>query len=176
MSATIIGGNSPEFEPEIITENGRDGITRFQFRVNGRNLDNLYSIDSIVTGVPGQPPGTFKVTYLSLENVVDGLQRIEVTSEGGISNSLYISESGFQYNESLEPGIINLPLAQIQTQYTLSWLSPSVTVTTNSVSETDGPARDIARKIIASQQVQIIKDRPRNITSGRRVDVQDMLS
>ena len=174
MAATIIGGNSIAFEPDIISENGRDGITRFQFRVNGRNVSEEYQIDSVVINVPGQPSGSFRVVSRSLENIVLGLQRLSVSAEGGVANGLYISEASYQYNESQEPGLVTLPLAQIQVQYKLIWLSPSVTVTTNSAGASDGPARAIAQQIVARMDVDIIKDRPGNVNAGKRINVNDI--
>lgn len=174
MAATIIGGNSIAFEPDIISENGRDGITRFQFRVNGRDVSEEYPIDSAVINVPGQPSGSFRVVSRSLENIVLGLQRLSVSAEGGVANGLYISEASYQYNESQEQGLVNLPLTQIQVQYKLIWLSPSVTVTTNSAGASDGPARAIAQQIVAGMNVDIIKDRPGNVNAGKRINVNDI--
>jgi hypothetical protein len=174
MAATIIGGDSPQFEPDIISENGRDGISRFQFKVNGKNLNDLYPIDSAVNNVPGQPAGSFRVIYRSLENIVDGLQRLSISAEGGQANGLYISEAGYQYNESQEPGTINLELAQVVVQYKLVWLSPSVTVTTNSASSSDGPAKSIAQQIIATMSVEIIENKPRNV-SGRGINQNSII-
>ena len=174
MAATIIGGNSIAFEPDIISENGRDGITRFQFRINGRNVSSEYPIDGVVTGVPGQPSGSFRVVNRSLENIVEGLQRLSVSAEGGTANGLYISEAGYQYNESQEPGVVTLPLAQIQVQYKLIWLAPSVTVTTNSASASDGPARALAQQIISGMAVQIVQDRPAQVNGGKKINVNDI--
>lgn len=174
MAATIIGGNGISFEPGIISENGRDGISRFQFSINGRNVSSEYPIDSIVTQVPGQPIGSFRVVQRNLENVVEGLQRLSISAEGGQASGLYISEAGYQYNESQEPGLVTLPLVQIKVQYKLIWLSPSVTVTTNSSSASDGPARGIAQQIIATMAVEVVQDRPGNFTSGKKVDVNSI--
>lgn len=171
MSATIIGGLTNEFEPDIITDNGRDGISALQFSIVGRTVSELYQIDALVSGVPGQPSGTFKVVRRNLENIVEGLQRLKISAEGGTKNGLYVSEAGYQYNESIETGFITLPLAQIQVQYKLQWLSPSVTITTNSSSESDGPARSIASNIASSMTVDIIQNRPTNVSGGRQIDV-----
>ena len=170
MSATIIGGNSAEFEPEIISDNGRDGITAFQFSVVGRSVSGLYGLDSSVSGVPGQPSGSFKVVRRSLENIVEGLQRLSVTAEGGSANGLYISDAGYQYAESEEGGVVTLPLAQIKVMYRLIWLYPSVTVTTNSAGASDGPARALAQQIVGGMNVEIIQDRPSNVNGGKRIN------
>jgi hypothetical protein len=175
MSATIIGGDSPQFEPEIISDNGRDGISAFQFKVVGRNVSDLYPIDAVVDNVPGQPSGSFRVVRRNLENIVEGLQRLSVSAEGGSTNGLYISEAGYQYNESQEDGLINLPFAQIKAQYKLAWLSASVTVTTNSGGASAGSAESIAKQIIASMPVQVKKDRPANVSVGRQIDTNTIL-
>jgi hypothetical protein len=169
MSATILGGNSPAFEPEIISDNGRDGISAFQFKVVGRSVADLYPVDSAVSGVPGQPSGSFKVVRRNLENIVEGLQRLSVTAEGGSANGLYVSDAGYQYAESEEDGLLTLPRAQLKGIYRLIWLYPSVTVTTNSAGASDGPARSLAQQIVGGMSVEIIKDRPSNINGGKRV-------
>jgi hypothetical protein len=175
MSVEIIGIPTPQFEPGIISDNGRDGISVFQFSVVGRSVSMLYPIDAVVNDVPGQPVGSFRVVRRNLENIVEGLQRISVSAEGGSQNGLYISESGYQYNESQEDGLINLPFAQIKVQYKLVWLSASVTVTTNSGGASAGPAESIAQQIIASMPVQIKKDRPANVSVGRKIDTSTII-
>ena len=175
MSVEIIGIQSPQFEPGIISDNGRDGISVFQFSVVGRSVSSLYPIDAVVNDVPGQPGGSFRVVRRNLENIVEGLQRLSVSAEGGSQNGLYISESGYQYNESQEDGLINLPLVQIKVQYKLVWLSASVTVTTNSGGASAGPAESIAQQIIASMPVQIKKDRPANVSGGRKIDTSTII-
>jgi len=142
--------------------------------VVGRSVSSLYPLDSVVSNVPGQPSGSFRVVRRNLENIVDGLQRLRISAEGGSSSSIYYSEASYSYNESVEPGLITLPLAQVQVQYKLQWLSPSVTVTTNSSSASDGPARAIAQQMIGSMNVEILQDRPPNINSGRRVNTSDI--
>jgi hypothetical protein len=169
MSATIIGGDNAEFEPEIISDNGRDGISVFQFRVVGRDVSDLYPIDAVVNNVPGQPSGSFRVVRRNLENIVEGLQRLSVSAEGGTANGLYISEAGYQYAESEEAGLVNLPLDQIKVIYRLIWLYPSVTVTTNSAGASDGPARALAQQIVTAMPVQIIQNRPSNVSAGKRI-------
>jgi len=169
MSATIIGGDNPQFEPEILSDNGRDGISAFQFKIVGRNVAGLYPVDSFVSGVPGQPSGSFRVVRRNLENIVEGLQRLSVTAEGGSANGLYVSDSGYQYAESEESGVLNLPLVQIRGVYRLIWLYPSVTVTTNSAGASDGPARALAISIVGGMSVEIVQDRPVNINSGKRI-------
>lgn len=174
MSATIIGGDSPQFEPDIISDNERDGITAFQFSVVGRSVSDLYQLDSVVSGVPGQPSGSFRVVRRNLENIVQGLQRLKVSAEGGSASSLYFSEASYLYNESIETGLITLALAQVQSQYKLQWISPSVTVTTNSAGASDGPARALATQIVSGMSVEILKDRPAVITSGKRINTNDI--
>jgi hypothetical protein len=174
MSATIIGGNSAEFEPEIISDNGRDGITAFQFSVVGRSVSGLYLLDSSISGVPGQPSGSFRVVRRNVENIVDGLQRLKISAEGGTPSSIYYSEASYSYNEGFEPGLITLPLAQVQVQYKLQWLSPSVTVTTNSGSASDGAARGIATQIVSSMSVEILQNRPSNVNGGKRINTSDV--
>jgi len=174
MAATIIGGNSPQFEPDIISDNGRDGISAFQFSVVGRSLSDLYPLDSSVSGVPGQPSGSFKVVRRNLENIVDGLQRLRISAEGGSPSTLYYSEASYSYNESVEPGLITLPLAQLKVQYKLQWLSPSATVTTNSASSSDGAAKSIAITILSSMSVEILQNRPSNVTGGKQVNTSDV--
>lgn len=176
MALTIIGLSQRSFEPDIILEEGRDGISSFQFSVVGTGVSGLYTIDQVVSDVPNQPAGSFKVVRRSLETIAGSLQRLRVVSEGGIPSSAYISESGFQYNESVEPGLISIATATVQvtTQYKLSWISPSVTVTTNSSSASSKPAETIARQIIASMQVEIFEDRPLRVTSGKKIDTSDI--
>lgn len=174
MPITIIGEQGSSFEPDIISENGRDGISAFQFSVVGTGVSDLYQIDQIVTGIPNQPAGSFRVVNRSIETIAGSLQRLRVSAEGGIASGLYVSESGYQYNESQEPGLITLPLTQITTQYKLIWLAPSVTVTTNSASASDGPARTLAQQIIASMSVEVIQNRPVNITSGKQINTSDI--
>lgn len=124
--------------------------------------------------MPGQPTGSFRVVQRNLENIVDGLQRLSISAEGGQANGLYISEAGYQYNESQEPGLITLPLAQITGQYKLIWLSPSVTVTTNSSGATDGPARALAQQIIGTMSVEVLQNRPSNFNAGKQIDVNSV--
>lgn len=170
MALTIIGQQNSSFEPDIVFENGRDGISAFQFSVVGIGVSDQYPIDSTVVGVPNQPLGSFKVVRRSLETIAGSLQRLRVSAEGGNSSGLYVSESGYQYNESQEPGTITLPLTQITVQYKLIWLSPTVTVTTNSASASDGPARSIAQQLIAPMSVEIIQNKPANVGSGKSIN------
>ena len=163
MPLTIIGQQNSVFEPDIVSENGRDGISAFQFSVVGTGVSDQYQIDSNVTGVPNQPLGSFKVVRRSLETIAGPLQRLRVSAEGGSPSSAYVSEAGYQYNESVEPGLITLPLAQLTVQYKLVWLSPSVTVTTNSGGGDAGPAKNLAQQLIASMSVEIIQNKPGNV-------------
>lgn len=174
MAATIIGGNSPQFEPGIISENGRDGISRFAFTINGRNISSLYPLDSAVVDVPNQPAGSFLVVNRSLETVVGGLQRLSISAEGGVPSGLNIAESGFQYNESQETGYVFFNDIQLPVVYKLIWLSPSATVTTNSSSASDGPATTIAKQIVGGMSVQVIQDRPSNVKGGKKIDTDDI--
>lgn len=174
MAATIIGGDNPQFEPDIISDNVRDGITAFQFSVVGRSVSELYQLDSAVLDVPGQPSGSFKVVRRNLENIVDGLQRLRISAEGGMPSGLFVSDAGYQYNESQESGLVNLPTIQIAVQYTLIWLSPSVTITTNSAGASDGPARALAQQLVSGMNVDIIRNRPAQVISGRQIKTDDI--
>ena len=170
MPITIIGQQGASFEPDIISETGRDGIGAFQFSVVGTSVTDLYQIDSAVSNVPNQPLGSFRVVRRSIETIAGSLQRLKVSAEGGQPNGLYVSEAGYQYNESQEPGLVTLPLTQITVGYKLIWLAPSVTVTTNSAGASDGPARELAQRIVGGMQVEIIKDRPSKVTSGLKIN------
>ena len=175
MSATIITNflNSYEFEPEIVSDNGRDGISAFQFKVIGKfsSLLNAFQIDESVSNVPDQPQGAFVVVRRNLEHIAGdtetGLYRLSVSCEGGTGDSnLFISESSYSMQNQQVQGIINLPLAQLSTQYNLIWLYPSVTITTNSKTASPSVAESKAREIIKNFSVSIIKDRPAS-TTGR---------
>lgn len=173
MPLTIIGAQASSFEPDINLENGRDGISRFQFSVVGTGVTDLYPIDSQISSVPNQPSGSFRVVQRELETIAGAMQRLRVSCEGGTPNGLNISESGYQYNESIEDGLITLALTQIKVQYKLQWLSPSVTVTTNSSSASDGPARSLANSIVTGMGVDVIRTRPNNVR-GRNIDVSSI--
>lgn len=169
MSATILTGFSGafEYEPEIVSDTTRDGITAFQFRIIGKltALNTAFQPDEVISGVPDQPPGSFRVVRRSLEHIAgdpqDGLYRLSVSGEGGTGNSaLFISESSYAMQNQQVQGVISTGLAQVVVQYNLIWLYPSVTITTNSQSASASNAELKAREILAGLPISIIKDRP----------------
>ena len=178
MSATIIKNFAGDFEyePEIISDNARDGISTFQFRIVGglTALNSAFQVDEEIFGVPDQPPGTFRVVRRNLEHIAGdpetGLYRLSVSGEGGTGdNNLFISETSYAMQNQQVQGFVNLPLAQIPIQYNLIWLYPSATITTNSASgggvgkfSTTNPsnAEEIARSIVQNLTITIVKDRP----------------
>ena len=169
MSATIITNfaGAFEYEPDIISDTARDGITAFQFKIIGglSVLNSAFQPDQTISGVPDQPPGSFKVVRRSLEHIAgdpaDGLYRLSVTGEGGTGNAgLFISESSYAMQNQQVQGIITLALAQVPTQYNLIWLYPSVTITTNAQEASPARAESLANEIISGLQVSVIKDQP----------------
>lgn len=169
MSATIITSfsGSYEFEPEIVSDTSRDGITAFQFRIIGgfSSLQQAFPIDQKVTGVPDLPSGNFNVVRRNLEHIAgdesSGLYRLSVSLEGGVPNkSLYIEESSYATQQFDAQGTVALPLAQIQINYTLMWLYPSVTITSNSATASPTDAENLAKSLASTRTVQIVKDRP----------------
>lgn len=171
MSATILTSFSGayEFEPEIISDTARDGITAFQFRIIGKltALNTAFQPDEVISGVPDQPPGNFRVVRRNLEHIAgdpqDGLYRLSVSGEGGTGNSaLFISETSYAMQNQQVQGVVNLPsgIAQLQVQYNLIWLYPSATITTNSQNESPSNAEEMARNLVTSLSVSIIKDAP----------------
>ena len=151
MAATIISNiSSFDFEPDILTDNGRDGIVSFQFSVVGgfSALNSSFSLGEDVSGVPDQPQGNFKVVRRNMThlagNTSDGLYRLQVTAEGGSGDSaLFVLETSFQYQREIASGILTIgaetaSFQQVGIQYILEWLSPTVTITTNSQQEDVG--------------------------------------
>lgn len=169
MATTIITNfvGPFEYEPEIVSDTARDGITAFQFRVIGKlsNLNNVFQPDEIISGVPDQPPGNFRVVRRSMEHIAgdpqDGLYRLAISGEGGTGNkSLFVSETSYAMQTQQTQGVINLPLAQVPIQYNLIWLYPSATITTNSQDASPSAAEEIAKQIVTGLTPTIIKDRP----------------
>jgi len=169
MAATVITNFSGafEYEPEIISDTARDGITAFQFRIVGTlsNLNTAFLPDEVINGVPDQPPGSFRVVRRNLEHIAGdpetGLYRLSVSGEGGTGNSaLFVSESSYAMQNQQVQGVVNTGLAQIPVQYNLIWLYPSATITTNSQNERPTNAEAKAREIVGGLPISIIKDAP----------------
>jgi len=168
MSATIISNiSSFDYEPDIITDNGRDGITAFQFSVVGSfsSLNSNFSLDQVLVGVPDQPPGNFRVVRRNMSHIAgdttDGLYRLQVSAEGGTGdNSLFILETSYQYQREIVSGFVQLPAQDAAVNYICEWLSPTVTITTNSQTEDVTAVQDRVKAIVASQEVQIIRNKP----------------
>jgi hypothetical protein len=168
MATTIISNiSSYEFEPDIVTDNGRDGITAFQFSVVGSfsALNSNFSLDQVLVGVPDQPPGNFRVVRRNMSHIAgdteDGLYRLQVSAEGGTGdNSLFILETSYQYQKEIVSGFVQLPALDAVVNYICEWLSPTVTITTNSQTEDVTAVQDRVKGIVASQQVQIIRNKP----------------
>ena len=171
MSATIITNfaGAFEYEPEIISDNARDGISAFQFRIVGglTALNSAFQVDEDIVGVPDQPPGTFRVVRRNLEHIAGdpatGLYRLSVSGEGGTGdNNLFVSETSYAMQNQQVQGVINLSsgLAQVQIQYNLIWLYPSATITTNSRDASPANAEAKAREIVGNLSISIVKDRP----------------
>lgn len=171
MSATIISNiSSFDYEPDIQTDNGRDGITVFQFSIVGgfSALNSNFSLGQDISGVPDQPPGNFKVVRRNMShiagNTIDGLYRVEITGEGGTGdNSLFVLETSYQYQKEIVSGFIQLPAVDSQISYICEWLSPTVTITTNSQTEDVTDVQSRAKALVANQQVQIIRNKPDRI-------------
>ena len=168
MSATIISNiSSFDYEPDITTDNGRDGISAFQFSIVGSfsALSSNFALDQVVSGVPDQPPGNFRVVRRNMSHIAgdtsDGLYRLQVSAEGGTGdNSLYILETSYQYQKEIVSGFARTPAQDIAINYICEWLSPTVTITTNSQTEDVEAVQGRARGLVASQQVQIIRNKP----------------
>jgi hypothetical protein len=171
MPATIISNiASFDYEPEITTDNARDGITSFQFSVVGSfaSLTSNFNLDQSVGGVPDQPPGNFLVVRRNLTHIVgdvgDGLYRLQVTAEGGTGNdSLYILETSYQYQKEVVSGFIQLPTTDASISYVCEWLSPTATITTNSASEDVVAIQDKAIALVSALPVQILRNKPETI-------------
>ena len=175
MAATIISNiSSFDYEPDIITDNGRDGITSFQFSVVGSfsELNSNFSLDQVLNGVPDQPPGNFRVVRRNMSHIAGdtstGLYRLQVSAEGGTGdNSLYILETSYQYQREIASGIVNIGSetgnsTQLGIQYILEWLSPTVTITTNSREESVADVQERVRQIALLTEPQIIRNKPQN--------------
>jgi len=175
MSATILTGFSGafEYEPEITSDTARDGITAFQFKIIGTlsNLNTAFLPDEFINGVPDQPPGNFRVVRRNLEHIAGvpatGLYRLSVSGEGGPGdNALFVSETSYAMQNQQVQGVINTLFAQTQIQYSLIWLYPSATITTNSQDASPANAESIARNIVSGLAISIIKDRPTSTEAG----------
>jgi hypothetical protein len=168
MATTILSNiSSFEFEPDITTDNGRDGITAFQFSVVGSfsSLNSNFSLDQVLVGVPDQPPGNFRVVRRNMSHIAgdtaDGLYRLQVSAEGGTGdNSLFILETSYQYQKEIVSGFVQLPAQDVAINYICEWLSPTVTITTNSQTEDVTAVQDRVKALVASQEVQIIRNKP----------------
>jgi len=174
MATTIISNiSSFDFEPDIITDNGRDGITSFQFSIVGSfsALNSYFSLDQVVVGVPDQPPGNFRVVRRNMSHIAGdtstGLYRLQVSAEGGLGdNSLYILETSYQYQKEIVSGGVNLPSGPITVSYVCEWLSPTATITTNSQSEDVTDVQNRVRGFVANLPVQIIRNKPPSFSLG----------
>jgi hypothetical protein len=191
MSARILSNiTSFEYEPDILTDNGRDGITSFQFSVVGTftALTSNFALDQDVAGVPDQPPGLFKVVRRNLSHIagdaLTGLYRLQVSAEGGAGdNSLFVLETSYQYQKEIVTGIITLnpnskDFSQFAFQYILEFLSPSVTITTNSRQRDVGDVQARVKAIAFTLEPQIIRNKPpsdfnRNV-SGPGIDMNNV--
>ena len=175
MATTIISNiSSFDYEPDIITDNGRDGITAFQFSVVGSfsELNSNFSLDQVLVGVPDQPPGNFRVVRRNMShiagNTADGLYRLQVSAEGGTGdNSLFILETSFQYQREIVTGLVTVGRetafpGQFAIQYILEWLSPTVTITTNSQQEDVIAVQERVRELARLTPPQIIRNKPPN--------------
>jgi hypothetical protein len=168
MSATIISNiTSFDYEPDIITDNSRDGITSFQFSIVGSfdSLNSNFSLDQIVNGVPDQPAGNFRVVRRNMSHIAgetaDGLYRLQVSAEGGTGdNSLYILETSYQYQKEIVSGFVQTPAQDIAINYICEWLSPTATITTNSQGEDVTDVQNRAKAFVSNLQVQIIRNKP----------------
>jgi len=175
MATTIISNiSSFDYEPDIITDNGRDGITAFQFSVVGSfdALNQSFSLDEVLSGVPDQPSGNFRVVRRNMSHIAgdttDGLYRLQVSAEGGTGdNSLFILETSFQYQREIAVGLVTqgaetpFPI-QFSIQYILEWLSPTVTITTNSQTESVIDVQERVRELARITPPQIIRNKPPN--------------
>jgi len=168
MAVTILSNiTSFEYEPDITTDNGRDGISAFQFSVVGSfsALNSGFSLDQTLYGVPDQPPGSFRVVRRNMSHIAGdtstGLYRLEVSAEGGTGdNSLYVLESSYQYQKEIVSGILQLPATDAAITYICEWLSPTATITTNSQSEDITDVQNRARAFVSNLKVQVIRNKP----------------
>jgi hypothetical protein len=168
MPTTILSSiSSFDYEPDITTDNGRDGITAFQFSVVGSfsSLNSNFSLDQVLVGVPDQPPGNFRVVRRNMSHIAgdtfSGLYRLQVSAEGGTGdNSLFILETSYQYQKEIVSGFVQLPALDAAVNYICEWLSPTVTITTNSQTEDVTAVQDRVKALVTSQEVQIIRNKP----------------
>ena len=179
MSVTILSNiTSFEYEPDITTDNGRDGISAFQFSVVGSfsALNSNFSLDQDLSGVPDQPPGSFRVVRRNMSHIagdtITGLYRLEVSAEGGTGdNSLFVLETSFQYQKEIATGFVtqgaeSASFIQFPVQYVLEWLSPTVTITTNSQTEGVIEVQERARELARLTPPQIIRNKPPDTPAG----------
>jgi len=174
MSAKILSNiTSFEYEPDITTDNGRDGITAFQFSVVGSfsALNSNFSLDQNLSGVPDQPLGNFKVVRRNMSHIAGdtstGLYRLQVTAEGGAGdNSLFILETSYQYQKEIVSGFVQLPALDAPVNYICEWLSPTATITTNNQSEDVTDVQNRVKALVRSLPVQIIRNKPIGTTVG----------
>jgi len=177
--AAIIASNitSFDYEPDIITDNGRDGITAFQFSIVGSfsYLSSNFALDQVVSGVPDQPQGNFRVVRRNISHIVGdaetGLYRLQVSAEGGTGDSsLYVLESSYQYQKETATGQYFSQIGgATPIQYNLEWLSPTVTITTNNQTEDITDVQNRAKLIVSSLAVQIIRNKPTTSPNGTNV-------
>lgn len=174
MPVTIISNiTSFDFEPEITTDNGRDGIVVFQFSVVGGfdALNKNFSLGQDVSQVPDQPPGNFKVIRRNLSHIAgdtsSGLYRLQVSAEGGTGDSsLFVLETSYQYQKEIVSGFVNLPSGVVSVSYICEWLAPTATITTNNQGEDVTDVQNRARAIVEGLPVQIIRNKPPFATPG----------
>lgn len=179
MATTIISNiSSFDYEPDILTDNGRDGITSFQFSIVGgfSALNSTFALGEDISGVPDQPPGNFKVVRRNMSHIAgdtaNGLYRLQVTGEGGTGDSaLFVLETSFQYQREIASGTLTIGIenafpVQFGTQYILEWLSPTVTITTNSQQEDVGAVQERVKQLALLVPPQIIRNKPPNRPAG----------
>ena len=167
MATTIISNiSSFDYEPDILTDNARDGITSFQFSIVGgfSALNSNFSLGQDISGVPDQPPGNFKVVRRNMSHIAgdvgNGLYRVQITGEGGTGdNSLFVLETSYQYQKEIVSGFVQLPTVDAGITYVCEWLSPTVTITTNNQTEDVTDVQNRAKALVASQPVQIIRNK-----------------
>ena len=171
MSATIISNiSSFDYEPDIQTDNSRDGITVFQFSIVGSfsALNSNFLLDENVFGVPDQPSGSFRVVRRNMTHIAGdtstGLYRLEVSAEGGTgNNSLFVLETSYQYQKEAVSGIVQTPAIDIAITYICEWLSPTATITTNSQSEDVTDVQNRVKALVNNLDVQIVRNKPDRI-------------
>jgi len=172
MSATIISNISGfDYEPDITTDNGRDGISSFQFSVVGtfKALSSSFALDEEIKSVPDQPTtGSFRVVRRNMSHIAgavsNGLYRLEVSTEGGSgNNNLYVLETSYQYQREILSGFVRTPTQDLAVNYICEWLSPTATITTNSQTQDVTDVQNRAKQFLSTLVVQIIRDKPKTI-------------